>query len=416
MIQNVYVIGAYSTKFQKWPDKTGKELTRDALVGALQDAQMNDGGAIGSAFFSNCGMGTIWGQDMVRGHCMFAPMVEERLFPERVPIVNVEGACASGSIAFHQAWKDILSGIHDVSLAMGMDKFFHPDMQRVMLAFENGIDREDKDRLIGEYQAVAEACGREFQFGPNRTIFMDTYAMQACWHIWKWGTTQRQIAVGASKNHYNGSLNPKAQYQFEVPVEKALEDYVVSYPLTRSMCAPIGDGAAAAVLCSESFFKTLPKSVQERSVKVCASILTSGKHRDILEPSLSKHAADKAYRMAGLGPQDIDVAEVHDATSFCEIYQAEMMSFCPIGEGGKFIESGATMIDGKIPINTSGGLVSKGHPIGATGLSMIYEIVTQLRQEAGPRQVKNAKTGLVENGGGVISVEEMACGVTILGK
>ncbi|WP_218188154.1 thiolase family protein [Desulfosarcina cetonica] len=297
-----------------------------------------------------------------------------------------------------------------------MDKFYHPDMQLVLTAFENGIDREDKDRLIGEYRTVAETCGQDFQFGDNRTIFMDTYAMQACWHMWKWGTTQNQIAVGASKNHYNGSLNPKAQYQFEVPVEKVLSDYMVSYPLTRSMCAPIGDGAAAAILCSETFFNTLPPSVRERSIKVRASVLSSGKHRPINEPGLSKWAADKAYQMAGLGPEDIHVAEVHDATAFCEIYQAEMMGFCPIGTGGKFIESGATMLDGKIPINTSGGLISKGHPIGATGLSMIYEIATQLRGEAGPRQVKNACVGLVENGGGVISVEEMACGVTLLGK
>lgn len=416
MIDNVYVIGIFSTRFQKWPDKSGKDLTRDAFLGALEDAQLSDGGPIESAFFSNCGMGIIWDQDLLRGHCMFAPMVEEGIFPERVPIINIEGGCASGSMAFHLAWKDILSGLHHVSLAVGMDKFYHEDMARVMTTFEHGIDREDRERLINEYNAVADECGQKFKFGPKRSIFMDTYAMQACWHMWKWGTTQRQIAVGASKNHYNGSLNPKAQYQFEVSVDKALEDYEVSYPLTRSMCAPIGDGAAAAILCSEQYLKTMPKTVQERAVKVRGSVMSSGKHRPIEEPGLSKWAADRAYKLANLKPDDIDVAEVHDATSFCEIYQAEMMGFCPIGEGGPFIESGATMLDGKIPINTSGGLVSKGHPIGATGLSMMYEIATQLRGEAGPRQVKDARIGLVENGGGVISVEEFACGVTIMEK
>ena len=416
MIDNVYVIGIFSTRFQKWPDKSGKDLTRDAFLGALEDAQLSDGGPIESAFFSNCGMGIIWDQDLLRGHCMFSPMVEEGIFPERVPIINVEGGCASGSMAFHLAWKDILSGLHHVSLAVGMDKFYHEDMARVMTTFEHGIDREDRERLINEYNAVADECGQKFKFGPKRSIFMDTYAMQACWHMWKWGTTQRQIAVGASKNHYNGSLNPKAQYQFEVSVDKALEDYEVSYPLTRSMCAPIGDGAAAAILCSEQYLKTMPKTVQERAVKVRGSVISGGKHRPIEEPSLSKWAADRAYKLANLKPDDIDVAEVHDATSFCEIYQAEMMGFCPIGEGGPFIESGATMLDGKIPINTSGGLVSKGHPIGATGLSMMSEIATQLRGEAGPRQVKDARIGLVENGGGVISVEEFACGVTIIEK
>jgi acetyl-CoA acetyltransferase len=232
--------------------------------------------------------------------------------------------------------------------------------------------------------------------------------------MWRYGTTQSQIAISASKNHYHGSLNSKAQYQFEISVDKVLEDYIVSYPLTRSMCCPVGDGGAAAILCSDNFLKKLPKNVQKRAIKIEASVLSSGKHRSIEEPSLSKWAADKAYKMAGIGPHDISVAEVHDATSFCEIYQSEMMSFCPIGEGGKFIESGATMLEGSIPINTSGGLISKGHPIGATGLSMIYEITTQLRKEAGKRQVKEAHIGLIENGGGVISSEEMACAVTIL--
>lgn len=414
MVDNVYIIGAYTTPFQKWPDKSGKDLTRDALVGALKDAGMNDGGAIENAYFSNCGMGIIWDQDMVRGHAMFSPMVEEGLFPERVPLVNVEGGCASGSMAVHLAWKDILSGVHDVSLALGMDKLYHKDTERVMTTFKNGIDREEEDRLIREYKGVAQECGREFQFGPKRSIFMDTYAMQACWHIWKWGTTQRQIAIGASKNHYNGSLNPNAQYRFEVSVEKVLEDYLVSYPMTRSMCAPIGDGAAAVILCSEKFLKQQTAAVRSRAVKIRASVLSGGKHRPIAEPSLSRWAADRAYKMSGLGPEDIDVAEVHDATSFCEIYQAEMMRFCPVGQGGRFIESGATMLDGKIPINTSGGLVSKGHPIGATGVSMMYEIAAQLRGEAEKRQIKDARFGLIENGGGVISVEEFACGVTIL--
>ncbi len=413
-MQNVYVIGAYSTQFKKWLDLTNKRLAREALLGVLEDAGWQNGDQIENAYFSNCSMGVLWNQDLVRGHCVFAPLVEEGFYPERIPIINVEGACASGSLAFHLAWKDILSGVHDVSLAFGLDKFYHPDTAKLMEAFEHGIDREEKSRLIEEYQAVAAECGRKFEQLPGHTLFMETYAMQACWHMWKYGTTQKQIAVGASKNHHNGSLNPKAQYQFEVPVEKVLQDYEVSYPFTRSMCAPIGDGAAAAVLCSENYFKTLPVSVRDRAVKVKASVISSGKHRPMSEMGLSGWAAGRAYKMAGIGPNDIDIAEVHDATSFCEIYQAEMLGFCPVGEGGKFVESGATMLDGKIPINTSGGLVSKGHPIGATGLSMIYEIVTQLRGEAGARQVKNAVTGLTENGGGVISVEEMACGVTIL--
>jgi len=415
-MKDVYVVGSYSTQFKKWVDKSMKNLTRDTYLGVLEDAGMSDGRDIEFAWFGNCAMGILWEQDIIRGHVCLSPLVEEGLFPERVPVINVEGACATASMAFHGACKDILSGQCEVSLAIGVDKFYHPDMEKVLLAYQNGVDRGDLDRLKTEYQAVGDVCGKQFEIGTNRTIFMDTYAMQACWHMHKWGTTQEQIAMAASKNHYNGSLNPKAQYQFEVPLEKVLEDYMVSYPLTRSMCAPIGDGGAAAILCSESYLKGLPKEVRDRAVRVSASVLSSGKHRDITEPSLSKWAADRAYEMAGIGPEQIDVAELHDATSFCELYQSEMMGFCPMGEGGPFTESGATKLDGSLPINTSGGLVSKGHPVGSTGLSMIYEIITQLRNEAGPRQVPKAKIGLSENGGGVISTEEFACSITILEK
>jgi acetyl-CoA acetyltransferase len=412
--RDVYVIGSYSTRFQKWLDKSIKDLTRDTYLGVLEDAGMKHGRDIEFCWFSNCSMGTLWEQDLIRGHVSVAPLVEEGIFPERVPIINVEGACSSASMAFHGAWKDILSGQSEVSLAIGVDKFYHKDMKAVITAYEHGIDRLDKDRLVAEYKDVATQCGRDFKIGTDHTIFMDTYAMQACWHMREWGTTQEQIAIAASKNHFNGSLNPKAQYQFEVPVEKVLADYLVSYPLTRSMCAPIGDGGSAAILCSEDYLKNQRPEVRNRAVKVSASVLASGKHRVISEPSLSKWAADKAYKMAGIVATNVDIAEVHDATAFCEIYQAEMMGFCPIGAGGKFVESGATRLDGQIPINTSGGLVSKGHPVGATGLSMIYELVTQLRGEAGPRQVRSARIGLAENGGGVVSTEEFACSVTIL--
>jgi len=411
---DVYVIGSFSTRFKRWPEKTLGDLTREAFLGVLRDAGMQSGKDIQFVWFSNCSMGILWGQDLIRGHVCMDPIIEEGLLPERTPIINVEGACASASMAFHGAWKDILSGQCDVSLAIGADKFYHEDVSLAISAYEHGIDRKNKDRLVKEYNQVATECGRDFVLGTDHTIFMDTYAMQACWHMWKWGTTQGQIAIAASKNHYHGSLNPLAQYQFEVPVDKVLSDYMVSYPLTRSMCAPIGDGAAAAILCSADYYKDLPPEIRRRAVKVAANILVSGKHRNISEPSLSKCAADRAYRMADINPAEVDVAELHDATAFCEIYQVEMMGFCPVGQGGKFIESGATRLGGSLPVNTSGGLVSKGHPVGATGLSMMNEIVIQLRDEADKRQVQGAKMGLIENGGGVVSTEEFACGVTIL--
>jgi acetyl-CoA acetyltransferase len=230
------------------------------------------------------------------------------------------------------------------------------------------------------------------------------------------GTTQRQIAVAASKNHHHGSLNPKAQYRFELSVEQVLADREVSWPLTRAMCSPLGDGAAAALLCSEDALQDFPAAARARAVKVRTSQLSGGKYRRLDEPGLSRVAAQKAWRATGLQPRDIDLVELHDATSFSEIYQLEMLGFCPDGQGGPFVESGATALGGSLPVNVSGGLVSKGHPVGATGLSMVCEVVQQLRGEAGPRQVPGAALGLVENGGGVIGFDEAACAVHILEK
>ena len=412
-----YIIGSFSTRFKKWPEKDFRDLVREAYMGVLADAGMENGDEIEFGWFGNCAMGAV-GQSSIRGQVCFIPLVREGLFPERVPLINVEGACATASMALHGAWKDILSGQCQVSLALGMEKLFSPqgDKKATLQGFVAGMDTISPQETLEVYENTGKQIGQDFLSGDDRTLFMDTYAMQAKYHMWKYGTTQRQIAFGASKNHRFGSLNPKAQYQFEVPLEKVLEDYLVSYPLTRSMCAPIGDGAAAAIVCSGQYLKNLPSEVQNRAVKIRASVLSGGKYRDLDEPGLSKVAADRAYQMAAVGPDDIDVAEVHDATSFCEIYQMEMLGFCPVGEGGKFVESGETGLGGKIPVNTGGGLVSKGHPVGATGLSMIYELTTQLRGEAGERQVKGARLALQENGGGVIGFEEAACSVVILEK
>jgi acetyl-CoA acetyltransferase len=413
-MQDVYIIGAYSSQFKKWPERDFKDLSREAYLGVLQDAGLENGDDIDIAYFGNCGMGT-FGQPCIRGQVCFTPLVREGLFPERVPMVNVEGACATASLSLSGAWKEILAGQAEVALAMGVEKTFVPDdPQRTMELFSGGIDQLDPQEWHDYYREKGEQTGKPFQTGPDRTVFMDTYAMQATYHMKRFGTTQRQIAVGAAKNHNMGALNPKAQYRFEMSVDDVLADREISHPLTRAMCAPIGDGAAAALLCSEDFLMAQPAAVRERAVKVRASALSGGKYRDLDEPGLTREAARKAYRMAELGPEDIDVAEVHDATSFCEIYQVEMMGFCEIGEGGRFVEEGNTMLAGQIPVNTSGGLVSKGHPVGATGLSMIAELTEQLRGEAGVRQVENARIALAENGGGVIGFEEAAACITIL--
>ena len=415
-MNDVYIIGSYSTQFKRWPDKTYRDLAREVYLGVLADAGMADGSEIEFAYFGNCAMPAV-GQSSIRGQVTFIPLVREGLFPERVPIINVEGACATASMAFHSGWKDILSGQSQVVLAVGMDKFYFPEQAAQMLqSFSGGMDQMTPEETVSVYEEAGRIIGTPFQSGPDRSFFMDTYAMQALYYMWKHGVTQRQIAVGAAKNHNFGAKNPKAQYRFEMTVDQVLADRPISYPLTRSMCAPIGDGAAAAILCSADYLKGCPPAVRNRAVKIRASVLTGGKYRAYDDPSLSHAAAQKAYLMAGLKPSDINVAEVHDATSFCEIYQAEMMGFAPIGQGGRFVEDGQTSLEGKIPINTSGGLVSKGHPVGATGLGMIYELVTQLRGEAGERQVKGATLALQENGGGVIGFEEAACSVDYSGK
>jgi acetyl-CoA acetyltransferase len=245
---------------------------------------------------------------------------------------------------------------------------------------------------------------------------MDTYGLQAAWHMHRFGTTARQIAAAAAKSHCNGALNPSAQYRFAMTEDEVLADRPVSGPLTRAMCAPIGDGSAAAIVCSERLLQRFSTAVRDRAIRIRASALSGGTFRSFDEPSLSRVAADVAYASAGISAGEVNVAEVHDATSFCEVYQAEMLRFCADGKGGAYVGSGATAIGGPHPMNTSGGLVSKGHPIAATGLSMTHEIVTQLRGEAGQRQVPNARIGLTENGGGVIGFEEAVCVVNILDR
>ncbi len=417
-MSEVYVIGASCTAFGKRADMSFQALAREAYLGLLADCGLGlgDAGLIEQAWFGNCGMGQ-WGQGGIRGQVCFTPLVEEGLFPERVPMINVEGGCATASFAFHGAWKDVLSGQARVSLAIGVEKLVSPDdPARVPAIFATAIDQLEPWRWREYYARAGEAAGKPFETGPGRTLYMDTYAMQAAWHMKTHGTTQRQIAVAASKNHHHGSLNPKAQYRFELSVEQVLADREVSWPLTRAMCSPLGDGAAAALLCSEDALQDFPAAARARAVKVRTSQLSGGKYRRLDEPGLSRVAAQKAWRATGLQPRDIDLVELHDATSFSEIYQLEMLGFCPDGQGGPFVESGATALGGSLPVNVSGGLVSKGHPVGATGLSMVCEVVQQLRGEAGPRQVPGAALGLVENGGGVIGFDEAACAVHILEK
>jgi acetyl-CoA acetyltransferase len=412
-----YVIGVYSTAFGRFAHRSFRDLTREAVLGVIGDAGLDSGETIESLWFGNVLM-DYWGQHSTRGQFCTVPLEQEGILPARIPITNVEGGCATGSLALHGAVKDILSGTSDTALAIGVEKTYRPDVpsEEQLAMFRAGENTFNPEETLQEYDRLAKVSGRPLEFGPGRTMFMDTYAAQANYHMKRYGTTQRQIAAAAAKNHTNGAANPLAQYRFAMTVDEALADREVSYPLTRAMCAPIGDGAAAAVVCSEAALARLPHPVRSRAVRVAAFALRSGIYRQPDEPSLSRVAADRAYGLASLGPDDIDVAEVHDATAFGEIYQAEMLRFCDIGAGGPFVASGATALDGRIPLNTSGGLLSKGHPIAASGLSMVHETATQLRGEAGPRQVPDASNALVENGGGIMGLEEAACCVTIFSR
>lgn len=415
-MNNVYIIGSFSTVIRRHSDKTVRTLVQDAYLGTLNDAGMDGGGDINSSWFGNCMM-DYWGQSVVKGQVCFIPLVQQGLFPERVPMINVEGGCATASMALHGAWKDVLAGQSDLSLAIGVEKLYDPeDPRKIFGHFTGGSAPFDRDELIGAYQTLAASLGRTFLPDATRTLPMDTYAVQAAWHMDRWGTTREHLAACAAKNHTHGAMNPNAQYRFAMTSDEVLRDRLVVDPFTRAMCAPIGDGAAAALVCSQAYLDRQPEATRRRAVKISASVMTGGKFRDISEPSLSRVAADRAYKMADICPEDVDVAEVHDATSFAEIYQSEMLRFCPEGGGGPLAASGATSLGGSIPINTSGGLVSKGHPVGATGLSMVNELILQLRGEAGERQVRGATVALMENGGGLLGLEEAACAVNIFTK
>ncbi len=408
MADNVYIVGIGMTKFGKYPQKTIKELTAEGLEALFNDCNLSRS-EIEAAWFSNSYWGMHSGQHSIRGQVALSANGIEG-----IPITNVENACAGGSTALHAAWTAIKAGLYDCVLTIGVEKGYDPDPQT---RFKNlgGTDVEEMKKMIEFYTRQLETEGGETEQSGvrKRSVFMDFYAAAAKWHMNEYGTTPKQLAIIASKNHNNAVHNPLAQYTFPMTVEEVLQDREVSYPLTRAMCAPTGDGAAAAIVCSEEYMK---KRFPRRKIRIRASVLSSGK-RNVEDIDLCSRTSALAYDKASVGPEDIDLAEVHDATAFGELYITESLGFCPRGQGGLLAESGATALGGKIPVNTSGGLISRGHPIGASGLAQTYEVVTQLRGEAGPRQVKNPRVALVENGGGTfIGAGEAVMVINILEK
>lgn len=411
-MDDVYVIGVGMIRFNKYPDATVRGMAKDAVDLVLKDAGLKKED-LQAAYVSNTFWGMFSNQHSIRGEVI---LWDQGI--DGIPIVNCENACAGASTAFLLGYTAIRAGMYDVVMALGSEKITHENKALSLGAYASCMDVENFEehlKLFEEVSKQIKIAVPEGQTPPGegRSIFMDAYAMGAKWHMSRFGSTQRQLAVICAKNHFHGSLNPKAQYQKDMTVEEVLSDRPIAYPLTRAMCAPVGDGAAAAILCSDSYLKKLKDA---RPIRIRAAVLGSGTHRDMDGVDIGERLSKQAYNMAGVGPEDIDLAELHDATAYGELHQTEVMGLCPIGEGGPFAETGATKLGGKIPINTSGGLECRGHPIGASGLAQIYEVVEQLRGEAGKRQVEGARIGLTENGGGNIGVEEASMCVHILEK
>lgn len=411
-MDGVYAIGVGMIRFNKYPDRTVQSMAHEAIELVLKDAGLTKED-MEAVFFANTFWGMFDNQHSIRGE-----VVMRNMGVGNIPVANVENACAGGSTALNLAYTGIRAGMYDVALAVGSEKITNPNKALSLGAYATCMDVANFAKHIENIMELSKTLTikiPEDQSAPGegRSIFMDAYAMGARWHMSRFNSTQHQLAVICSKNHFHGSLNPLSQYQQVMTVEEVLAAKPVAYPLTRPMCAPVGDGAAATIICSEKFLKKLTGA---RPVRIRASILGTGADRDIDAPDIGERLARKAYTEAGVDPKDISFAEVHDATSWGELHQTESMGLCPMGEGGPFAESGATRLGGKMPVNVSGGLECKGHPIGASGLSQIHELVTQLRGEAGKRQVQGARLGLAENGGGNIGVEEAAMGIHILEK
>jgi acetyl-CoA acetyltransferase len=336
-----------------------------------------------------------------------------------IPIYNIENACASGSSAVNLAVQSLRAGTTDVALAIGAEKMNIEDKMKAFALFEAGWDvtraEENYQTLIAMGEGVVPPPGSESDKPYSK--FMAIYAALCRYHMKTYGTTQRQIAAVCAKNHQHSVHNPYSQFRQPFTIDEVLAAPPITYPITLPMCAPLSDGAAAAILCTEAGLKRIGAD-PKRCIKVSASVIRSYRHRPMSEweQSVGHLAAKQAYEIAGLGPEDMSVAELHDASAMGEIVQSENLGFVPFGEGGAAAERGDFTLGGRLPINTSGGLESKGHPLGATGIGQLYELVTQLRGEAGDRQVEGARHAIQENGGGMNGVEEAVVAIHILSK
>ncbi|SEA41821.1 thiolase family protein [Paraburkholderia sartisoli] len=403
-MEDIYIVGVGMTPFGRHTDKSIKQLTAWAVEDALSDAGC-DRKSVQAAFFGNCTQGHFDGQHMIRGQVALLP-----LGFDSIPIFNLEGACASSSHAFNLAVTQLRAGAADVVLAVGAEKMFYNDKAKMFSAFESAWDIEtfedNKNYLsqMGKNVEVPPGSQSAKPYSP----FMDVYAALGRGGLMeRFGITQRQLAAVASKNHGHSVHNERAQYRNAMTIEEVLAAPPITYPITLPMCSPISDGAAAAIVCTGAALKKHGFD-RSRAVRVLASVVRSASARaaDEFNKGCTHLAGKAAFEQAGISPQEVDVAEIHDATAIGELLSMEALGLCEPGTSGVMAERGETSLGGKLPVNPSGGLESKGHPIGATGIGQIFELVEQLRGNCGPRQVEGARIALQGNGGGLWRIEE----------
>ncbi|MFN8174515.1 MAG: thiolase family protein [Solirubrobacteraceae bacterium] len=391
-MRDVFVAGAFVTPFGKHPSVPLRASAAEAVRGALADAGARPRD-VDTVFFANTAEGALNDQHAIRGQ---VALQDTGLLG--APIANVENACAAGSTAFHLARMAVASGDADVALAVGAEKLTNPDKGKTFAAFSSGWDVE----RFGRPDATAGHSG-----------FMDVYAAMASDYMRRSGATPEDFAAVSVKSHHNGALNPNAQYREPLTVEQILHSRTISDPLTLLMCAPIGDGAAALIVASGEGLARIGAGPE---VRVLATVLGSGTRLEIGgEGGAVADTARAAYERAGVGPDDLDVVEVHDAAAPGELIVYEDLGLAAAGEGPELIRTGATGLGGRVPVNPSGGLLSRGHPVGATGCAQLVELTDQLRGRCGARQVEGARIALAENGGGWIGGEVAAVVVTVLG-
>jgi acetyl-CoA acyltransferase len=404
MTTDVFIAGVGMTALGKRLDQGVKSLTDEAVRAALTDA----GAAaahIQAAWFANTRQPMLEGQNTVRGQIALRP-----LGLASIPVINVENACASGSTALWLAMQWLRAGGGEIALVAGAEKMVWPDRpERVAAAFAGGTDIHDREGVLAY---IREMGGEEP--GEGRSLFMDLYAAQARAHMARHGTTQADFAHAAAKNHTAGALNPLAQYGAPMTAAQVLADKPIVFPFTRAMCAPVSDGAAAMVVCNGAGLQRLGAAARAVRVRGCALVSASVRDAGDMDNHIGRRAALAAYELAGAGPGDLDAVEVHDATSYAEIQQIENLGLAEPGTVGERLRRGDFSLGGFTPVNASGGLVAKGHPVGATGIIQLHDLTRQLRGEAGPAQIEGARRAAAENGGGFLGVEEAATVVTIL--